>query len=546
MPSCLGVYVENNIIKYAKVTKERENIKIDSFGVKFFEKEEDAIKQIISETFSFKTPISTNLSEEQYTYESIFSLLNKKDLEKAISTQFDFFCNETKKHRNAMEFRRLLIKDNEDRDKLKVLYVYADKSEIVGKTQLLNGSRISNIVPLPISIKNLGKFANDKNSIIINIEDKTSVTTIVENEVFKVDTIDLGMRQILDEISSKENSYAKAYEICKNTTIYTQEGKNLQIEENDYLQDIMPVLYSIIEKVKTIIANNGIQIDDIYITGTATVINNLDLYFQENFLDKKCEILSPFFANKTNLKINIRDYIEVNSAIALALEGLGIGTKEINFKNNPNPAIAKLMNAEIGKSNSSNKNKKSKTINMPNIKFDLRGSLDVIEKNLIRVAVFALFLFVAYIAFEKMVLGQINKKDTQVQEYMAQTQSEIDKLTQKETLISNRARDYEEIVNRVNEQNNKITQDTLKENAIPNLMNRIMQSIPKEVQLLSIKNTADKKIVIQAQSKKYEQLGYFVATLKTDGILTDVTSTLGTKPTSSSTISVTIEGNLPY
>lgn len=546
MPSCLGVYVENNIIKYAKVTKERENIKIDSFGVKFFEKEEDAIKQIISETFSFKTPISTNLSEEQYTYESIFSLLNKKDLEKAISTQFDFFCNETKKHRNAMEFRRLLIKDNEDRDKLKVLYVYADKSEIVGKTQLLNGSRISNIVPLPISIKNLGKFANDKNSIIINIEDKTSVTTIVENEVFKVDTIDLGMRQILDEISSKENSYAKAYEICKNTTIYTQEGKNLQIEENDYLQDIMPVLYSIIEKVKTIIANNGIQIDDIYITGTATVINNLDLYFQENFLDKKCEILAPFFANKTNLKINIRDYIEVNSAIALALEGLGIGTKEINFKNNPNPAIAKLMNAEIGKSNSSNKNKKSKTINMPNIKFDLRGSLDVIEKNLIRVTVFALFLFVAYIAFEKMVLGQINKKDTQVQEYMAQTQSEIDKLTQKETLISNRARDYEEIVNRVNEQNNKITQDTLKENAIPNLMNRIMQSIPKEVQLLSIKNTADKKIVIQAQSKKYEQLGYFVATLKTDGILTDVTSTLGTKPTSSSTISVTIEGNLPY
>ena len=546
MPSCLGVYIENNIIKYAKLTKERENIKIDSFGVKFFEKEDDAIKQIISETFSFKTPISTNLSEEQYTYESIFSLLNKKDLEKAISTQFDFFCNETKKHRNAMEFRRLLIKDNEDRDKLKVLYVYADKSEIVGKTQLLNGSRVSNIVPLPISIKNLGKFVNDKNSIIINIEDKTSVTTVVENEVFKVDTIDLGMKQILDEISSKENSYAKAYEICKNTTIYTQEGKNLQIEENDYLQDIMPVLYSIIEKVKTIIANNGIQIDDIYITGTATVINNLDLYFQENFLDKKCEILAPFFANKSNLKINIRDYIEVNSAIALALEGLGVGTKEINFKNNPNPAIAKLMNAEIGKSNPSDKNKKAKkTISMPNIKMDFRGSLDIIEKNLIRTAVFVLFLFIAYTAFEKIVLGQINKKDIEIQEYIVQTQGEIDKLAKKETLIIDRASDYEEVVNKINEQNNKITEDTLRENAIPNLMNKIMQSIPKEVQLLSIKNTTDKKIVIQAQSKKYEQLGYFVATLKNDGILTDVTSTLGEKPTSNSTISVTIEGNLP-
>ena len=99
MQSCLGLYIENNIIKYAKTSKERETVKVESYGVKFYDDLEKAIKQIVTETFSFKTPISTNLADEQYTYANVFSLLNKKDLEKAIGTEFDYFCNEKGKNR---------------------------------------------------------------------------------------------------------------------------------------------------------------------------------------------------------------------------------------------------------------------------------------------------------------------------------------------------------------------------------------------------------------------------------------------------------------
>ena len=38
MPSCLGLYIEKNIIKYAKVSKDHELIKVDSYGVKFYDK----------------------------------------------------------------------------------------------------------------------------------------------------------------------------------------------------------------------------------------------------------------------------------------------------------------------------------------------------------------------------------------------------------------------------------------------------------------------------------------------------------------------------
>ena len=42
MASCLGLYIESNLIKYAKVTKEREMLKIESFGIKFYERLSDA------------------------------------------------------------------------------------------------------------------------------------------------------------------------------------------------------------------------------------------------------------------------------------------------------------------------------------------------------------------------------------------------------------------------------------------------------------------------------------------------------------------------
>ena len=63
---------------------------------------------------------------------------------------------------------------------------------------------------------------------------------------------------------------------------------------------------------------NEIEISNIYVTGLATAISNIDLYFQEYFSNIKCEILKPYFIPE-NVKINIKDYIEVNSAIALAM-----------------------------------------------------------------------------------------------------------------------------------------------------------------------------------------------------------------------------------
>ena len=85
MASCLGLYIEDNLIKYAKVSKEKDDIKVDAYGMKFYEDINRAIKQIVEETFSFKTPISVNLINEMYNYFDMFSLLTKKDLQNSHS-----------------------------------------------------------------------------------------------------------------------------------------------------------------------------------------------------------------------------------------------------------------------------------------------------------------------------------------------------------------------------------------------------------------------------------------------------------------------------
>ena len=70
-----------------------------------------------------------------------------------------------------------------------------------------------------------------------------------------------------------------------------------------------------------------------------------------------------------------------------------------------------------------------------------------------------------------------------------------------------------------------------------------MYTVPKSVQITSIKNTQNKHIVITAQSDKYEQLGYLKGQLSVDGILKDVKSDSGVKQ--DGIVKVTIEGDLP-
>ncbi len=537
--SCLGLYIEEHLIKYAKVSKDHDRIKVEAFGIKFYEKIGEAITQVIQETYSQKTPISINLSEETYNYFEMFALLTKSDLQKAIKTEFESYCSDKGYNPNVFETRYAIVGDYEDKEKIRVIHIADNKIELNKQIQQIDGYKLSNISPISMAIPNLIDIDRNENAIVVNIEDTTTVTTILGDKIYNIDKIDEGSANFLTKINLKENSYLKSYEICKNTTIYTSEGRELQEEQSGYLEDIMPTLYSIVNKVKNIINNNAGKIKRVYITGTAALINNIDLYFQEYLEEVECEILKPYFIETVG-DISIKDYIEVNSAIALALSGIGEGITGINFKNQAfGDKIPDWLKLEVNPGRTAQEKKYLGGM----LTWDLGQKLDKTEVELVRISVALLLLVVLYSTFSGLLANQIANKKKEADKSIATTNQQIALANSDNEKIKSKTNEYTTMLKNLEEANNKITDRNKTRNAIPNLLNQIMSIVPENVQLTSIENTSDTHIVINAQSNKYEQLGYLKAKIKADVILTNVISTAGQKD--NNVVTVKIEGDLP-
>lgn len=540
MSSCLGIYIENNIIKYAKVSKEREQLKVESYGVKFYDNIDQTIKQIVEETYSYKTPISINLSEEIYNYFNMFALLSKKDLPKAIKTEFEAYCSDKNYNPNVFETRYAIAPNVQDKEKLKVIHISQNKIELNKKIQRFNGYRLQDISPIGMTIPDVKEFEPKENALIVNIEEKTTITTILDQKVYDVKKLDIGSQEFLDKINIKENSYSKAYEICKETTIYTSEGRDLTDVDTNYLEDIMPTLYEIVGQIRKIMNESTEKIDRVYITGTAALINNIDLYFQEYLTNVKCEILKPEFIQITP-EINIKDYIEVNSAIAVALMGLGEGIQEMNFKTSTTAEkIKAFFTLDINSKNDKPKDKKLASGLFTN---DLKEPLDQTEKTLLNIMAAIIILFVVYSGFSMLLKNQFNKKSAEADSSISNTKQQISLIDNDDNSVKQIKNDYTTKISNLDALNKRIEEKNKVKGSIPTLLNQLMNVIPNDVQIKSIQNTNTSHVEITVESPKYEQIAFLIGSIKTEVILTNVISTSGQK--NNDVITVKIEGDLP-
>ena len=543
MQNCLGMYIENNLIKYAKISKDKNDFKIESFGMKFFDDLKDGIKKIIEETYSFNIPIAINLANEKYLYYDVFALLAKNDIQKTVQTEFEAYCDENKYNENAFETRYAIVQNADNKDKLKAIQVIVNKIELNKQKQYFEKNRLKKIVPIGTAIATIAKIDKKENVLIVNMEDKTTITTVLDRQVYNVETIDFGSAEVLEKINRIENSMSKAYEICKETTIYTSNVIE-DTKEQPHLENIIPTLYQISQKVQEMVSESTSKINTVYLTGTLSVVNNVDLYFQEFLPTVDCKILKPSIIEETTNAVNIKDYIEVNSAISIALQGLGEGVQGLNFKNETFlDQVKQLTTVEVGKKNS-NKDKKGKENKQSKqIKISLAGALDKTELMIIRLIIALILIIVIFAVFSKMLYKQMDKKQKEVESMIASEQQEISKIDADTATLDTKNKAYKARTDELKAINDKISNIAEMKNSIPNLLNQIMYIIPEEVQLTSIQNTEKKHIKIVAESTNYDQLGYFIAKFKVTGYLNDVVSSRSQK--TGDMVTVTIEGELP-
>lgn len=530
MASCLGLYVEKNLIKYAKVSKSNDAIKVESFGVKFYENLENAVKQVVEETYSFKIPISINLTDETYNQFEVFNMLSPKDMKGVITTEFENICYDKDDNPNIYEQKYIIANTNIKNEKLRVIHVSAPKTAIAQKKNQFADLKVSSIVPIGLIIPNLLKQEKKATTLVVNIEKNTTITKVYNNAVSDIAILPIGAQDIIENINQKENSYSKSYEICKNATIYTEKDKDLQYEENEYLVDIMPILFQIVSEVRKIMEESFEKIDKVYITGTASVINNIDIYFQDYLGNVPCEVLKPSFIGN-NSKINVKDYIEVNSAISLAIQGLE-KSNPINFtKESMKERTFSFLKRDI-----SNKN-----VNITAQSID--AFLDKFSRQY-NVA-FSTFAFITIIYFVGILIinGQLDNKILATNNSIQNTNNRIQQVEEYNIRFNQQITNYQRLIAKIEDLNDANSEDKRYRNTIPNLLNNIMAIIPKQVQLTSIDNSSSTHIIINARSARPEQVAIFKTKLKTEGILKNVVSDTGTMQ--SGYLSVTIEGELP-
>ena len=579
MPSCLGIYTDKNVIKYAKITsvsdKVRSQLVLDAYGVKFYDNIQTAVEEIARELECENVPVALTLSNEDYYMTEVFNNLKKKDMLDLASAEYVERRGGVSS--SVLEFRVKLANNYRNPDKRLALCVASSKGELANIRTNFDAYKIDSISPLPVSIKNL--FENqgvDEEAAIINIEDKTTITVFHRNEMQLIGSIPLGASEIISKLAERYNSRPKAYDACKRVSAYLEDSYDMDDETREILDVIIPTLYDIRQQSEDILLPYLKDIKKIYITGTGAVINNVDLYFHEVFIEPECEVLKPFFISNDNS--NAKDIIEVNSAIALALDGLGMADVDLNFnaasKKAAGTAAAKdtmrkvkeIGNAIKGKItdtvtylNSPTGSKRKRSRKKRNISFDEGvkvtkekepevevemipgfGRLDV----WLRVAcAFSLALFIVYAVCSHFVSNAILAKETEAQKEISQVEAAIASANDDATYLRGQADQYSLITQKLEAVIDKIkNKQTNKTFDIPNFLSKLMFIIPANVRVTNIVVDESGEVTIDAESGQYAQLGYFVSRIKLERALLNVDMEVASV---NSDIKIIISGVLP-
>ena len=322
MASALGIFIDRNIIKYAKLNGTKDKLKVESYGMKYGENHKELLKQIIEETNSSKNNVVINAAEIHYEETSIFSMLKKKDYDKAVEVAYEEIIDKQKLRPELLEYGYILSKNPADSEKLHVLLGIQEKGAMETRANLFGQNvMLYSQMPIGISISNI--YESPLPALIVNIEEDTYITEIYDTEPIKVTRIATGTKNIIDTINNEENSISKSYEVLRNMVLPTDDMDQISFEGNEYAPVIVSEVMKIVSEIKSVMKKRPGIYKKIYISGTGAAISNIETFIEKLIDDVECDILRPA-GIEVQKKVAIKEYVDVNSAISLACEALRI------------------------------------------------------------------------------------------------------------------------------------------------------------------------------------------------------------------------------
>lgn len=558
MNTCLGLYIDNRIIKYAKVVQDQaKHVRVDSFGVKFISEDNLNIEidKIIEETKSQSLPISINVYGEKYNYFNVISRLSKSNIENVLQIEFSELCATQNLNPDNFKWKYILSRQIDDLSMERSVLISVARETLANLETMFSNYKLTSMSPTSIDLVNLLPN-NVKDYMIINFETNTQATVVANGQIMKVIDIPVGAGSIIDKVAASLNSYTSAYETCKGITIFSN-GDEQNETPQEYQEIIETVFQDIFQRLDREMTEYRSYIKNIYVTGLGTIFNNIDLLIFEYF-NIKTNILKPTFINP-NLP-NIDEITEANSAISLAMATIKNTNKNTNYYN-PS-SIFGINIAKPKKINKVDKNTNNKMENKNNIsiedalknmdtstngptdnielkkeekeqvqsidympyrtqktEFTEEPEYDNIDRWLLRSNIILGVGLLTYTAISMTTNVQISKQQTKI----ANTKTSIQQATQKYnediTYVKNISDKYKQINDMVSTVINQVQGGKLATYNVAVFMQDLMSIIPKGVVIEQITTKDSKHFTINATSSSYSDLGYFISQLKIKGIL---------------------------
>lgn len=578
MPSCLGISIGKNLIKYAKMSKEKNapTMSIESYGVKFYDILSQTLSEIIQETKSTETEICVSVTSEEYEDTEVYKSMKPKDRDALLLSEFTTACNNRGANATSLDMRYVLANNPSNPDQYKAICMAVSKIELTNIWQALNNNKIESVSAIGATIVNALKDKGaGQNAIIVNIEDETKVTVVLNGEIAEMIHIPVGMDEVITKLADRYNSYARAYEACKGVDAYVEGDISLDTEAQSIRETLMPTLYDLKQRLMMTTETYLKEVQDVYITGIGAIINNIDLYLQEAFPGLHCEILKPYFVNKE--RNSLKDVLEVNSALATAAYGLNGIDKQTDFlasgnflrgeakkkQLDPKVMLATVkeffddLNKKMLRPVKSKKRKKAITFDDEVENLEQLGGAgeysaptfeeeveyyDPVSEWLTRAAVSLFVAWVAYTGFAGYVEGRIDSQRLTVESNIARTESEISNVDSDRIMIQKQSDEYDEKTVKLQRILDSIRTQEERAFDVPNFLSQLMFIIPTDVRVTSVVIGTDDTVQLSAESGKYAQLGYFVSRLKIAGVLKNVDMDVVSM---NSTIQIKVNGVLP-
>ena len=542
MSSCLGIHFSDKIVKFAKISvsddKKSPKVTIDKYGVKFLVGNRvDLINDIIYETKSEDIPVVLGAYEDFYTKVQVFKQLSKNDAHSVINLEFEDWCT-----RNSKDSPKYLytyfMPDVSIGDYYSTMISIASKEEIELYKNTKNLS-IMGMYTTPFAMTTLVP-KDEKNYILVNLDDKLYMTTVIDGKIVEFDVDNLGMKDMLDKFVQLVGSEQKAYEACKAINVFADSDSSNQ---KDLEAIVEPLLQDILKKVADVVNKRKPSVNKVLITGIGTLFTNIDILFRE-YLEIKAEILKPdFMTSAENLK-NVAEELEALPAISIAKEYLIPSIPNVSYYKKSTGIVYEFMKKFFGKKETQiakNVNSSKPVFQTISKGFDFSKIIPITTSASIIIGLALL----SYIIFSNIYYSQISNMKKDIDSKTSQVNTLTSKVSSDISYINNNANQYKSINDDV-----QSTVDQIENNQIGKIntynvatfMQKIIKVIPQNVQLKTITSDDNKKVKITAQSDSYADLGYFVAQLKLQGVLNNVKIN---SVTNSSTIGVEIGGDLP-